>query len=67
MNAKQRVIRAGIRQAKRTDTAFKMVALQSSNELKSVDEKTVKAKLEAEYNQPHPDKRKIKHLKSMLA
>ena len=67
MNAKQRAIRAGIRQAKRTGTAFKMVELKSCNELKVVDEKSVKAKIAAEQAKPHPDRRKIKHLKSKLA
>lgn len=67
MNAKQRAIRAGIRQAKRTGTAFKMVELKSCNEPKVVDEKSVKAKIAAEQAKPHPDKRKIKHLKSKLA
>lgn len=67
MNAKQRAIRAGIRQAKRTGTAFKMVTLGSYNEPNPVDEKSVKAKIEAEYKKPHPDKRKIKHLKSKIA
>ena len=67
MNAKQRAIRAGIRQAKRTGTAFKMVTLGSYNEPNSVDEKSVKAKIAAEQAKPHPDRRKIKHLKSKLA
>jgi hypothetical protein len=48
MNAKQRAIRAGIRQAKRTGTAFKMVELKSCNEPKVVDEKKVKEKIVAE-------------------
>ena len=67
MNAKQRAIRAGIRQAKRTGTAFKMVTLGSYNEPNPVNEKSVKAKIEAEYKKPHPDKRKLRRLKASIA
>lgn len=67
MNAKQRAIRAGIRQAKRTGQPFHMVEVAPCNEPKIVDEKKVKEKIAAEQAKPHPDKRKIKHLKSKIA
>lgn len=67
MNAKQRAIRAGIRQAKRIGTAFQMVELKSCNEPKVVDEKKVKEKIAAEQAKPHPDKRKLRRLKASIA
>jgi len=67
MNQRQRSIRAGIRQAKRTGQPFHMVEVAPCTEPKVVDEAKVKAAIATEQAKDHPDKRKIKHLKSMIA
>lgn len=67
MNQRQRELRAGIRQAKRSCEPFHMVKVAPCTEPKVVDEAKVKAAIAAEQAKQHPDKRKIKHLKSKIA
>ena len=67
MNQRQRELRAGIREAKRTGEPFHRVEVASCKEPKVVDEAKVKAAIATEQAKQHPDKRKIKHLKSKIA
>lgn len=66
MNARQRALQAGIRQARRTKTACTTVNLKSCNESKVLDEKQIKTKIAAEQAMPHPDKRKLRKLKASI-
>ena len=67
MNQRQRELRAGIREAKRTGEPFHHVEVAPCTEPKVVDEAKVKAAIATEQAKQHPDKRKIKHLKSKIA
>lgn len=67
MNQRQRSIRAGIRQAKRTGQPFHMVEVAPCTEPKVVNEAKVKDAIAEETRWPYPDKRKVKHLKSKIA
>ena len=66
MNARQRALQAGIRQARRTKTTCTTVNLKSGNKPKVMDEKQIKAKIAAEQAMPHPDKRKLRRLKASI-
>ena len=67
MNQRQRSIRAGIREAKRTGQPFHMVEVAPCTEPKVYDSAKVQAAIAKEQAKSHPDKRKIKHLKSKIA
>ena len=68
MNQRQRSIRAGIRQAKRTGQPFHMVEVAPCTEPKVADEAKVKEAIAEETRwRCCQDKRKIKHLKSKIA
>ena len=66
MNQRQRELRAGIRQAKRTGQSFHMVEVASCKEPKVADQDKVWDAIHVE-SMGVPDKRKMKHLKSKLA
>jgi hypothetical protein len=76
MNQRQRELRAGIREAKRTGEPFHRVEVASCKEPKVVDEAKVKAAIDKELAKAsvtHPehrkvvDRRKMKRLKSKIA
>lgn len=76
MNQRQRELRAGIREAKRTGEPFHRVEVASCKEPKVHDVAKVQAAIDKELAKAsvvHPehrkvrDRRKIKHLKSKIA
>jgi hypothetical protein len=67
MNSRQRSIRAGIREAKRTGQPFHMVEVASCAEPKVVDEAKVQARIDAEMKKTRPSARKIRRLKAKIA
>lgn len=67
MNQRQRQLRAGIREAKRTHSAFKTVEIAPCTEPKVYDPAKIQARIDAEMKKKRPSLRKIRRLKAKIS